>query len=149
MTRSTVGDTMTKKFAIALAATAILLAGCGGGGGRPSVDDISSALTSDDNPAGEEFAALEDEQVDCIAKVFHDSDLSDDALNALVDGDDDFEGSDEDKAAMTELTSGDDFVACVTPARSPPRRGPGEPAGASLRVRSIRVVCPPAGPYSP
>lgn len=107
---------MTKKFAIALAATALLLAGCGGGGGRPSVDDISAALTSEDNPAGEQFASLPDDQVDCIAKVFHDSDLSDDALNALVDGDDEFDGSDGDEKAMTDMTSSDDFVACVTPA---------------------------------
>lgn len=106
---------MTRKLGFALAAAVVLLAGCGGGGGRPSVDDISAALSSKDNPAGEQFAALEDEQVDCIAKVFHDSDLSDDALNALVDGDESFDGSDEESAAVTKLATGEDFVACVTP----------------------------------
>ncbi len=37
-------------------------------------------------------SGVDDETIDCIAKAFHDSDLSDDALQAIVDGDEDFDG---------------------------------------------------------
>jgi hypothetical protein len=89
-----------------------LLTGCGGGGGgRPSVEDISSTLQGADNELGME---LDEEQADCFAKVFHDSDLSDDALQALVDKDDDYDPSEEDTKALTAITSSDDATKCVT-----------------------------------
>ena len=106
---------MTKKLGVALAATVVLLAGCGGGGGgRPSADEISGLLTDGGEIGGQEFSVPE-EQADCMAKVFHESDLSDDALNAMVDKDEDFKPSDKDSEALASLTSSQDMVACATP----------------------------------
>ena len=106
---------MTRKLGIALAITVVALAGCGGdGGGRPSVDDISKVLTDGVEFGGEDVEVPE-EQADCIAKVFHDSDLSDDALNAIVEKDDDYDASDKDEEALVSLTSGEDKIACATP----------------------------------
>ena len=107
---------MTRKLGIALAATVVLLAGCGGGGGggRPSVDEISKVLTEGGEIGGEDVSFPE-EQADCIAKVFHESDLSDDALNAMVEKDEDFEPSDKDEEVVGTFATNEDFAACVTP----------------------------------
>jgi hypothetical protein len=106
---------MKQKLVVLSAVCAIALSACGGGGGgRPSTDEIADALKSND-----EFSSIvgagdnSDETVDCVAKAFHDSDLSDDALNALVDGDDDFDGDDADKKAVEGMT--EDLTACVMP----------------------------------
>lgn len=103
---------MTRKLGAALAAAVVLLAGCGGGGGRPSVDEISSLLTEGGEIGGEEISFPE-AQADCIAKAFHDSDLSDEALNAMVEKDEDYEPSDADTKAMTSVAGGD-MVACMS-----------------------------------
>jgi len=101
-----------KKIA-ALFTLMVVLTACGGGGGRPSTDDIAKALKDKGNPNGVAIAsAASDDAIDCIAKVLHDSDLSDDALNALVDGDSDFEGNKDDAEAISGLT--DDFAKCIT-----------------------------------
>ena len=102
-----------------LLASAVLVLGftsaCGGddGGGRPSVDEISDGVSDamgdtlgDDVPDG---------AVDCIAKAFHDSDLSDDALQAIADGDEDYDASDEDEEAIKSLQT-EDMVKCMTDA---------------------------------
>jgi hypothetical protein len=106
---------------LALTASAVLVLGftsaCGGssdsGGGRPSVDEIADGVQEsmgdtlgDDAPDG---------AVDCIAKAFHDSDLSDDALQAIADGDKDYDASDDDKDALSSLET-DDMVTCMTDA---------------------------------
>ena len=80
------------KKIVAMFTMLAVLTACGGGGDRPSEDDIAKALKDSDNPAGEAFggAGIGDEIIDCIAKALHDSDLSDDVLQALVDGDEDF-----------------------------------------------------------
>jgi len=89
---------------------------CGGGGGRPSEDDIAKALKDADNPAGEAFGGSEvgDEVIDCFAKALHHSDLSDEVLQALVDGDEDFEakGDDEDIANDEDFQA--DIAKCFT-----------------------------------
>lgn len=89
---------------------------CGGsdGGGRPSADEIAAALSDPDNPAGAAFATggTSEEVIDCIAEAIHDSDLSDEAVQAIVDGDEDYAGSGEDDDAITGLS--DDITACVT-----------------------------------
>ncbi|MEG9226275.1 hypothetical protein [Aeromicrobium sp. Sec7.5] len=79
----------------------VLTAACGGGGDRPSADDIADAIKSDDSFSSEDAT---DEQVDCVAKAYADSDLSDEALRALVDGDEDYDASDEDEGAVESLT---------------------------------------------
>jgi hypothetical protein len=106
---------MTRKLGIALAATVVLLAGCGGGGGggRPSVDEISTMLSEGGEIGGEEVS-IPEEQADCVAKAFHESDLSDDALNAMVDKDEDYEASDADEKALTEIST-DTVAECLVP----------------------------------
>jgi hypothetical protein len=100
-----------KKLA-ALFTLMVVLTACGGGG-RPSTDDIAKALKDKGNPNGVAIAsAASDDAIDCLAKVLHDSDLSDDALQALVDGDSDFEGNKDDAAAIGKLTP--EFAKCVT-----------------------------------
>jgi hypothetical protein len=105
---------MKQKLVALSAVLVIALSACGGGGdggGRPSTDEIADALKSN-----EEFSSMasgaSDEVVDCLAQAFHDSELSDDALNALVDGDEDFDGSDEDREAVSGMT--EDLTACAT-----------------------------------
>ncbi|UUZ61390.1 hypothetical protein [Nocardioides sp. B-3] len=105
---------MTGKLGIALAATVVLLAGCGGGDGRPSVDEISTVLSEGGEIGGEDFS-IPEEQADCVAKAFHESDLSDDALNAMVDKDEDYEASDADEKALTDIST-ETVAACMTPA---------------------------------
>lgn len=105
---------MTRKLGIALAATVVLLAGCGGGGGgRPSVDEISTVLSEGGEIGGEDFS-IPEEQADCVAKAFHESDLSDDALNAMVDKDEDYEASEADEKALTTIST-ETVAKCLTP----------------------------------
>lgn len=103
------------KKIVALFTLLAVLTACGGGGGRPSQDDIAKALKDKGNPAGAAFqtTAASDDMIDCIAKVLHDSDLSDDALQALVDGDSDYAGDKDDAEAISGLA--DDMIKCATP----------------------------------
>ena len=106
-----------KRLAVATTVLALALSACGGGGGgRPSTDDIAKALKDQDNPAGKTIggADLSDDIVDCVAKAFHDSDLSDDALQAIVDGDEDFEGNKEDQKIVDDEDFTADMGKCVT-----------------------------------
>ncbi|PUA79835.1 hypothetical protein [Nocardioides currus] len=104
---------MTRKLGLAVAATVVLLAGCGGdGGGRPSVDELTDVLTEGGEIGGEDFSLPKD-QAECVAKAFHDSDLSDEALNAMVEKDEDYEPSDADTKALSDLGS-EDMVACMS-----------------------------------
>lgn len=108
---------MTRKLAIALAAS-VVLAGCGGGGGddRPSVDEISNVLTEGGEIGGDDVS-IPEEQADCVAKAFHESELSDDALNAMVDKDEDYEASEADEKVLSDISTGI-LADCMTPADS-------------------------------
>lgn len=101
-----------KRLAAAAAVVVLTLSACGGGGGRPSVSEIEDAITDPDNPAAEVLSGLEDEQVTCVAEAFESSDLSDEALQALVEGDEDYEGSDEDEDALMSIAT-EDVAECV------------------------------------
>jgi len=100
------------KKIVALFTLLAVLTACGGGGGRPSQDDIAKALKDSDNPASAMATAASDEQIDCIAKALHDSDLSDDALQAIVDGDEDYKGGKEDDKALEGMAT--DVAKCIT-----------------------------------
>jgi len=77
------------------------LAACGGsGGGRPSADKLADAMSGDSS-----FGSLDKEVVACMAKAFHDSDLSDGFLQALADKKNDYKPSDKDAKAMTSVTT--------------------------------------------
>jgi hypothetical protein len=54
-----------------------------------------------------------DDIIDCVAKALHDSDISDGALNAIVDGDDDYKGNDKDAEALQEAIT-TDLPKCLT-----------------------------------
>jgi hypothetical protein len=101
---------------IAVLALLALLTACGGGGGRPSADDLAKALKDQDNKVAtqftEAFSDVDDDVLDCIATELHDSKISDDALQAIVDGDQDFKGSDKDSQAIQDATTG--MAKCIT-----------------------------------
>ncbi len=101
-----------KKIVAMFTLLAVLTACGGGGGGRPSEGDIAKALKDSDNPASAMASGAADEQIDCIAKALHDSDLSDDALQAIVDGDEDYEGDGEDEDALSGMAT--DVAKCIT-----------------------------------
>jgi hypothetical protein len=108
------------KKLVALFTLLAVLTACGGDGGdggdkggRPSTDDIAKALKDEHNPNRVAIATqATDESIECIAKVLHDSSVSDGALKALVDGDANFEGDRDDVQAVTDLA--DDMQKCVT-----------------------------------
>lgn len=98
-----------KKTMGALCAAAVLtLSACGGGADRPSQAEVKKAITSEDSVLG---TAIPEAAADCVAKALVDSDLSDKTLNALVEGDEDYKGSDEDQKALSGL--GADVSKCV------------------------------------
>lgn len=86
-----------------LAFVASFAAGCGGDGGRPSVDEIAAGLQ--ENLGGSLGGDLSDEMATCVAEAFHDSDLSDEALRAIADGDEDYDASGEDEEALQSVSS--------------------------------------------
>jgi hypothetical protein len=102
---------MRRSFGFAvIAATLALTTACGGGGGRPSESEVSKAISSEDSALGTEIPK---KQADCFAKLLVDSKVSDKTLNALVEGDKDYEGSDKDRDALQAV--GTKFVSeCAT-----------------------------------
>jgi len=101
-----------------LTAVTLLLAltACGGGE-RPTTGDVAAALKDKDNEVAAQLTSafgelLDDEIVDCIAKVLHDSPVSDDTLQAIVDGDSDYKGSDKDSDAIRDASDG--IAHCIT-----------------------------------
>lgn len=99
------------KKIVALFTLLAVLTACGGGGGRPSEDDIAKALKGN-SEFGQITDGASEAVIDCIAKTLHDSDLSDEALQALVDGDENFDGSKEDSQALADVSA--DFTKCIT-----------------------------------
>lgn len=91
----------TKKLSLTAAALLLSLTACGGGG-RPSESDLSKSITDGEfgKLTGAPKSMLTDDFAKCMAKVLEKSDLSDDALQALVDGDKDFKGSKDDTNAL-------------------------------------------------
>jgi hypothetical protein len=101
--------TMSAAFIVAALA---LTSACGGDdGGRPTKADIKTSITSEDSVFG---SAIPEEAADCVAGALVDSDISDKTLNAIVEGDEDYKGSDDDKDALSDLTS--KITKCATTA---------------------------------
>lgn len=94
-------------------ATLTLTSACGGDGGgdRPSQSDIKKAITDKDGVFG---GAIPDNAADCVAKSLVDSKLSDKTLKAIVDGDKDYKGSDDDTKALQDVQG--DLTKCATDA---------------------------------
>jgi hypothetical protein len=101
------------KRIVALFTLMAVLTACGGGG-RPSEDDIAKALRDKGNPnsAGLAASGAADKAINCFAKVLHDSDLSDDALQALVDGKANYTANKDDAKAIKDIAG--DLTKCVT-----------------------------------
>lgn len=97
---------MKKIRCTAAIAGVVLLAGCGSSD-RPSAAEISQAL-QDESMGGTVLVSV----ADCIAEEFYESDLSDEALQSIVDQDEDFEPSTADTEVMQELTT-TAFTACA------------------------------------
>lgn len=89
--------------AVAIVAGLALTSACGGGDAeRPTQDQVAKALTGESSVFG---SSIPKESADCFAGVLVKSDLSDGTLNAIVEGDEDYKGSDDDKKALSGLTS--------------------------------------------
>ncbi|MGA8256743.1 MAG: hypothetical protein WB767_09235 [Nocardioides sp.] len=106
--------TKTARLTISLASVALLVAACGGGGDdRPSKDDIKDSISDGSSIIGDEAGidALPEDAVDCIAEALEESELSDEALTAFVEGDEDFEPSGDDEDVSEDLPSA--FADCA------------------------------------
>lgn len=106
----------TKKLLVVSALLTVALTACGGGGGRPSTADIEQGLKDNGQEMGVDMSAAGDDVLKCVAKALHDSDLSDDALKAMVDGDKEFEGNEDDTKALADAQG--DMTKCATDAVS-------------------------------
>jgi hypothetical protein len=94
------------------------LSACGGNSSpdkRPSVNEIADSLTT--GPLGEQLGldatGAPTSTFTCIAQKLEGSELSDAALQAMVDADDSFQPSDADQKALTDLPS--QIATCVSP----------------------------------
>lgn len=97
--------TLSAAFVVA---TLTLTSACGGGGGdRPSQDKISAQLKKSTN------GAVTGKQADCAAKAILDSDLSDDAVKAVAEGDTKYKPNDQDKKAQADVSK--QIGKCITP----------------------------------
>lgn len=102
-----------RKFGAALALGVLLVtAGCGSS--RPSVDEVSAALQKGgkDSVLGEAGANLKEKAADCMAEALVDSKISDEALQALVDGDKKYKGSTADSKAAEAISA--KMVKCIS-----------------------------------
>ena len=99
--------TSALKLIAALLLALTLVSACGGGG-RPSVEEISDGIS--ENSA--DFGDVDDDAATCIAEALEGSDVSDEALQALVDGDEDFEPKDGDEEALQSVIT-NDLAECV------------------------------------
>jgi hypothetical protein len=100
--------TMSAAFLVAAMA---LTSACGGGGDRPSKDEVNTAIAKKDGPFG---GAIPKGSEDCIATALVDSDISDKTLNALVENDTDYKSPKSDEKALTGLQK--DITECATDA---------------------------------
>ncbi|MEI5675571.1 MULTISPECIES: hypothetical protein [Nocardioides] len=91
---------------IASAFLVVTLATACGGGGRPSVDEVSEGMQDNASEIFGDSVPTDGIDWDCMAKLYVDSDLSDDALQAIADGDSDFKGDEDDTKAAAEASKG-------------------------------------------
>ena len=102
------------KKLLAIVTLMAALAACGGSE-RPTTDDVAKALKDKDNSVGQTFTSAfegaDDATLECIAKVLYDSDISNDALQAIVDGDADYKGSSKDADAVQEAST--NMAKCI------------------------------------
>ncbi|GGF33362.1 hypothetical protein GCM10011519_03510 [Marmoricola endophyticus] len=95
-----------------LGATTLVLVTAACGGGRPSGDEISDTLQKGVSTSGGSDVKLTEQQADCAAKVFLASDLSDEALRAVADGERGYKLSTTDEDAEAKIQP--QLADCVT-----------------------------------
>ena len=96
-----------RQVLVALVLSALLV-GCGS---RPSEDEIAQALRDPSNTISIAGYTTDEETIDCIAEAMHDSDVSDEALQAVVDNDPEWQGDGESRDVLADLTGA--VTACV------------------------------------
>jgi hypothetical protein len=95
-----------------VAALAISLAACSGGGGtRPSADELSDGIASILEEAGQ-GDALTDEQLNCVADAFLESEVSDQDLANLAEGKD--LQTSQDAKELVSQTMAESFTTCTS-----------------------------------
>lgn len=101
-----------------LVSVALALSACGGShdaaAGRPSVKELTESLTSGSlaQEMGLDKAGVPTSTMSCVAQKLEASKLSDGALRALLEADKDFNPSDDDQAALTDVAS--QIPSCAT-----------------------------------
>ncbi|CAH0203693.1 MULTISPECIES: hypothetical protein [unclassified Microbacterium] len=99
-------------LALPVAAVAISLTACSGGGaGRPSADELSDGIASILEEAGQ-GDALTDEQLDCVADAFLESEVSDQDLANLAEGKD--LQTSQDAKDLVSQTMAESFTTCAS-----------------------------------
>ncbi|RNL79501.1 hypothetical protein [Nocardioides marmorisolisilvae] len=103
-----------RRFGAALAISVLLVtSACGGGGSRPSQDEVSQALQKggDNSILGDSGSKVSKKAADCVAKVLVDSRISDRALQAIVDGKRNYSPSKADQTAAVGVAN--KIVKCL------------------------------------
>jgi hypothetical protein len=108
--------TRTPKLIASAFLVLTLATACGGGdddgggastseseGDRPSVEEFSASLIGEGTLLGPQVSK---EQADCVAEAIHDSDVSDEALRALVAKDFEYQRSEADQKVLEDLAEG-------------------------------------------
>ena len=99
-------------LAAGVSATALVLTACSGGGaGRPSADELSDGIASILEEAGQ-GDALTDEQLDCVADAFLESEVSDQDLANLAEGKD--LQTSQDAKDLVSQTMAESFTTCAS-----------------------------------
>lgn len=97
-------------MALPIAAVAFSLAACGGPAERPSVDEVSSGLQKFFDEQGQ-ADTLSDAAATCLAEALVESDLSNETLSYLADGED-RQKDEADKAVTTQVLQ-DNLQECT------------------------------------
>lgn len=98
-------------MALPIAAVAFSLAACAGAAQRPSADHLSQGIATILEDSGQ-GGLMTDEQLDCVADYFLDSEVSDQDLANIAEGKD-LQTSEESKDLVT-ATMQDAAVECVS-----------------------------------
>ena len=93
--------TLSAAFVVAALA---LTSACGGGDDKPSKEDLSKSFVKTGD------GQITKKQADCLAEVILDSDISQEGLEALEKGDEDFKPSKADDKAQKDVA--DELAKC-------------------------------------
>lgn len=99
-----------KKAPAAIAALVLVGTTACGAGGRPSQDELADVFKEGtEDVAG--MGRITEESAECMARAFHDSEVSDETLRAIVEKDEDYEPSADDEKALEKTVP--EMLRCV------------------------------------